>query len=152
MDDILLVYAKAPWWDHERFVRDFTASTCYHAPLKLEDGKEGTFLETQFEIRDGSFRHWLKNENDGGAPRVWRYQHFHSHAPYLQKRALVTACLRKVHKMASDTAALYRSAHLKLAEFRRLQYPTNLLRKACTFIAASTGEGAWLGVRDAISD
>ena len=44
MDDICLVYVKPPWWDHERFLRDFEKSECYMDPLKLEPGKEGTFL------------------------------------------------------------------------------------------------------------
>ena len=46
MDDILMVYRKAVWWDHERFLLDFERSECYHPPLALEDAKDDTFLET----------------------------------------------------------------------------------------------------------
>ena len=80
MDDILLVYAKTASWDHERFIKDFEASECYHEPLKLEDGRAGTFLETTFEWTGQSFRHWLKNDNERGKePKIWRYKDFRSH-------------------------------------------------------------------------
>ena len=44
------------------------------------------------------------NNNEGGGANssVWRYQHFYSDSAFLQKRATLTACLRKVQKMASD--------------------------------------------------
>ena len=42
------------------------------------------------------------------------------------------------------------SALEKIAEFRRLRYPTSILSKACTFLAASTGEGAWITIRNAL--
>ena len=48
MDDIMLVYAKTAEWDGERFEADFAESQCYQEPLKLEAGKEGTFLETRY--------------------------------------------------------------------------------------------------------
>ena len=123
MDDILLFARKAPGWDHERFIKDFTASECYHPPLKLEDAKDDTFLETTFEVRPGGrIRHWLKNDNpQGGPPKIWRYQHFASYCSFEQKRATLMACLKKVHGMANDGAALYQSALKKLAEFRELQ-------------------------------
>ena len=38
----------------------------------------------------------------------------------------------------------------KIAEFRRLRYPKSILSKACTFLAASTGEGAWITIRNAL--
>ena len=119
--------------------------------MRLEDGREGTFLETTFEWTGARFRHWLKNDNVIGAePTVWRYQHWKSHAPFAQKRALVTSMLRKVQKMASDVEALRSSAAQKLAEFRRLGYPLAVLRGACTYVATTSGEGAWIGVRSAL--
>ena len=150
MDDILTVYAKSPTWDFTRFCKDFTRSECYHPPLRLTDGTHGTFLETRFELRDGKFRYWLKNDNDGSTKRVWRYMHYRSHAPYLQKRALVTSCLKKVHSMASYTHALKSSAHAKIHEFLQLQYPKHMLRSACTYVAATTNTRAWLDVRDSV--
>ena len=51
MDDILCFYtfsSKNPQWEHESFVRDFCKSEVYAEPLRLEDGKENTFLETRF--------------------------------------------------------------------------------------------------------
>ena len=151
MDDILLVYAKSDEWDHERFVADFTKSGCYHPPLELEDGAKGTFLETTFEWTGDRFRYWLKNDNRvGEEPKVWRYKDWRSHTPFAQKRALITQMMRKVHKMASDERALRQSAIQKLAEFRRLGYPLGLLRGVCNFMGATTSEGAWIGVRNAI--
>ena len=57
-----------------RFLADI-GSQCYLPPLKLEDGGEGTFLETSFEITgNNQIRHWLKNVNTlGTSPAVWRY-------------------------------------------------------------------------------
>ena len=110
MDDIMLVYAKTEDWDGERFEADFAESHCYQEPLKLEAGKEGTFLETRYWVADGKrIRHRLKNDNEGGGANssVWRYQHFYSDSAFLQKRATLTACLRKVQKMASDKETLY---------------------------------------------
>ena len=149
---ILIAYAKSLAWDHETFIRDFERSECYHPPLKLEDGKPGTFLETSFEITNGRFRYWLKNDNEQGVPpTVWRYQHWSSNTSYLQKRALITSCLKKVHKMASDPQTLYKSGIQKLAEFHHLRYPTWLLKAACNYIGASTGEGTWIGIRNTIA-
>ena len=151
MDDILAVYVKSPDWDHAKFVKDFKRSECYHAPLKLEDGKPGTFLETSFEWKDGRFRHWIKNENkQGEEPKVWRYKDFRSHGPYTQKRALITMIMKKVHHMASDKTALTESAIQKLAEFERLNYPRGLLVGVCNYMGATTGENAWIRVRERI--
>ena len=50
MDDLLLLYYKADdTWDHERFCDDIQTG-CYMPPLKLEDSKDGTFLENTFRI------------------------------------------------------------------------------------------------------
>ena len=89
-------------------------------------------------------------ENGAHHQKVWRYQHFDSDTPFLQKRATLTACLRKVQHQSSDKAAMGYSALEKIAEFRRLRYPTSILSKACTFLAASTGEGAWITIRNAL--
>ena len=150
MDDILTVYAKSPTWDHQRFCTDFMKSECYHPPLRLTEGTHGTFLETRFALHDGRFRFWLKDDNEDGTMRVRRYMHYRSHAPYLQKRALITSCLRKVHSMASDTPALVSSATAKIHEFLHLHYPKHMLRSACTYVAATTSTRAWLDVRDSI--
>ena len=149
MDDIALAYTKPSWWDHERFLRDFEKSECYMEPLKLEPGKEGTFLETSFKVENGSLRYWLKNDNIAGEePKVWRYHHFHSHAPYKQKQATLITCLRKVASMASDGAALRLSARHKLAEFQRLRYPRSMLWAACSKMGATTRVGDWFELRD----
>ena len=60
--------------------------------------------------------------------------------------------MRKVHAMASDRAALRESALQKLEEFRRLRYPGGLLRGVCGFMAATTGDNAWISVRQAMTD
>ena len=82
--------------------------------------------------------------------KVWRYQHFHSATPYLQKRATLIACLRKVQQMSSDPYNMAEGALAKIAELRRLRYPINVLRKTCSYLGASTGVGTWITVRDAL--
>ena len=150
MDDILMLYARPPWWDHERFLEDFTRSECYFPPLELEDAREATFLETTFKLdNDGSVEYWLKNDNEHGR-KVWRYQHWRSHGPVAQKRAVLVTCLRKVHKFASGARRLYGSATAKLAEFRILKYPTWMLLQACNHLAYTTGDKTWLRVRDSL--
>ena len=151
MDDILLFYAKTDRWDHEKFITDFESSTCYHPPLKLVDGKAGTFLETTFEWKGDRFSYKLKNDNEiGKEPMIWRYKDFRSHAPFEQKRALITMMMKKVHKMASDRRALTESAVQKLAEFGRLGYPRGLLRGVCNYMFATTRERGWMDARDQI--
>ena len=122
MDDILMVYAETEEWDSARFIEDFTRSECYFEPLKLEDGKEGTFLETRFWVDGNEIKHKLKNDNEDGSNRIWRYQHWYANTPFLQKRATLTACLRKVQHQASNPAIMGSSALDKIAEFRRLRY------------------------------
>ena len=151
MDDILLFYAKNAKWDHEKFVQDFCESECYVKPLCLEDGKKGTFLETRFEIENGkTVKHWLKNDNEDGTKKIWRYTHFHSHGSFAQKRALLTACLKKVQYMASGRHEFLRSASAKIDEFVAQQYPLSVIKGVCTFLGATTGNGAWISVRNTI--
>ena len=116
------------------------------------DAKDDTFLETTFEVGRAAERHWLKNDNpQGGPPKIWRYQHFASYCSFEQKRATLMACLKKVHGMASDGAALYRSALKKLAEFRELRYPKAVLRGVCTYMAATTGHYVWIQIRQEVT-
>ena len=152
MDDIIMVTANPPTgWDATRFRHDFEMSQCYMKPLKLEPGRQDTFLETRFCVTpSGHIRHWLKNDNEDGDRKVWRYQHLWSHAPFAQKRATLTATLRKVQAMASDADALRASGLNKIREFSQLQYPRAILKAACTYVAASGGERAWLDVRDTL--
>ena len=147
-----MVYAKSERtrFDWERFIADFVRSECYAPPLKLEAGKDGTFLETTFRWEGGRFQYRLKNENVGAEPKVWRYKDFRSHGPFAQKRALITMMMRKVHQAASGQQELYESALQKLAEFKRLGYPPGLLRGVCGYMAATTGRGGWILVRNGL--
>jgi hypothetical protein len=146
MDDILLIYAKNKTWDHEKFVKDFERSECYQEPLSLEDGGENVFLETEFSQLNGVFNFKLKNENAKTPGKIWRYRHFKSHAPFAQKRAVLTACLQKIHKMASDADIMCTSAIDKLIEFRAIGYPFGVLYAACRYMGASTGVRKWLDI------
>ena len=152
MDDIAIVYADSSQWDSQMFIADFTQSQCYQEPLKLEPGKDGTFLETRVWIKDNEIRHKLKNDNEGGQAKIWRYKHFDDGSPFMEKRATLTACLKKVQLMASDAQAdVFATAALdKIAEFRRIRYPLSVLSKCCTFLGASTGVRQWFDVRDAL--
>ena len=136
----------------DRFIKDFQSSTCYQKPLKLEEGKDGVFLETQYWIDDNILKHKLKNDNGGGTTKVWRYQHFRANTPFLQKSATLTACLRKVQSMSSGPSELFDGALEKIAEFRRLRYPDSVLQKACAYLGATSGEGTWITVRNALRD
>jgi hypothetical protein len=78
MDDILLAYVNREDWDSAAFIKDFKRSECYMTPLKLEDGKEGTFLEARFRVEDNAFRYRLKNDNEAEI-QIWRYQHYQSY-------------------------------------------------------------------------
>ena len=151
MDDIAMIYAETTQWDSEQFMEDFAESKCYQ-PLKLEKGKDGTFLETRVWIEDNRLRYKLKNDNEGGQEKIWRYKHFDDGSPFMQKRATLTACLQKVQEMASDCEDdVFKTAALdKIAEFRRLRYPLSVLTKCCTFLGASTGVRQWYAVRDAL--
>ena len=135
--------------NYERFVKDICESEIYVKPLTLEDGKEGKFLETRFAIRGNEIEHWLKDDNEKGT-KVWRYNHFHSHGSVIQKRATLTACLRKVENMASTKELMVQSARTKLQEFKNLAYPNSILKGVCTFLAATTGNDAWIRVRNTI--
>ena len=150
MQDHQYSHAKNPEWDSERFIDDFQKSECYQKPLKLEAGKEGTFLETRFEIKDNRFQLKLKNDNEDGKGKLWRYQHFYSNAPFMQKRATLAACLKKVHSMASDPGMLFTSGLAKAEEFRRLRYPLNVLCKTCAYLGSSTGDITWIQIRDTL--
>ena len=35
-------------------------------------------------------------------------------------------------------------------EFRRLHYPLSVLQKACNYLGATSGEGTWITVRNAL--
>ena len=107
-------------------------------------------METRYWVQGKTIRHKLKNDNENGAIKIWRYHHWYSNTPFLQKRATLTACLRKVQQQASDPAALREGALDKIAEFRRLHYPLSVLQKACNYHGATSGEGTWITVRNAL--
>ena len=44
------------------------------------------------------------------------------------------------------------SALDEIAEYRSLGYPEHVLRKACTYLAANTGTGTWITVRNALRE
>ena len=149
MDDVLTLTARSNTFDEDSFKADFHRSECYWDPLRLEDGGEGTFLETSYTIAaDGSVKHWLKNVNDPNKEtKVWRYAHYHSYTPWAVKRSVLTTTLKKVDKMASDGDSLLKSALCKLVEFAKLKYPVQALLRACTLVAVTTRNATWFKVR-----
>lgn len=132
---------------------DNLLNTCYHKPLKLEDARNDTFLETTFRIEHGNkIQHWLKNDNVPGEPqKTWRYAHFHSYMAFNQKKAVIKACLRKVHYMASNNKVLESSAIQKLQEFGILKYPYKVLWSICTTMGVQTRNPTWFKVRDSMN-
>ena len=99
----------------------------------------------------GRIRFRLKNDNEAETT-IRRYQHFRSETPFLQKRATLTAALRRVQRMSSDADCMSTGAGHKIAEFRRLRYPLSVIRQACSFLAATTAEPTWICVRDALRE
>ena len=147
MDDIIIGTVRAEGWDRERFLRDFTASECYWKPLTLEQGTEGTFLETRFRTLPNGITYRLKNDNET-RKTVWRYHHYYSGLPYRMKRATLMATLRKVHLMASDSEQLMVSAVAKLQEFLDLKYPVGILRFMCAIMARDYSDITWRRIRN----
>ena len=155
MDDILIIYAKNNTWEYEKFMRDFKSSECYWAPLSLEEGKVGTFLETRFKLTSDrkSITYRLKNDNEKGEePQIWRYHHFQSYGHYVQKRATLLASLKKVHHMASDATQLFFSGVDKLKEFSRLDYPRGIRKFMCGIMARDTEDSTWYKIMHAQND
>ena len=150
MDDILIITAQTPEWNDKELIRSFK-DQCYET-LKLEEGNDGTFLETRYWKLGNKIRYRLKNDNEQGKAKIWRYQHWHSNVPFMQKRATLTACLRKVQQQASDPAAMGSSALEKIAEFRGLRYPDSVLWKACNYLGASSNNRTWITIRDALRE
>ena len=52
--------------------------------------------------------------------------------------------------MASEPELLEFSGLAKAKEFLNLKYPRHVVKAACNYMAASTGERAWLNIRDII--
>ena len=151
MDDIIMIMANNENWNMDKFCEDFQKSTCYMHPLKLEEGKPDTFLETRFKItKDNHIKFWLKNDNETGQDKIWRYQEFNSHMPYIQKRGILNACLRKAQKMASDKETLRKSGLDKAREFQRRVYPVGMLKAVCQYMAASQNDMTWMDVKNDI--
>ena len=116
------------------------------APLKLEEATDGTFLETSFRV-DGDYVHFrLKNVNQRGVRKVWRYQAYDSYTPYTQKRSTLIATLKKVDFMAGSKNELYESAMDKLAEFASLGYPEKVRQYACHRVGRETRHQLWFAV------
>ena len=131
MDDVISIYKDDGTWDSRAFDKQLETG-CYIAPLRLEAGTPGVFLETEIAIKDNRFTYKLKNANtDANAPKVWRYQHFNSYQPYMRKRATISAALQKAVFFASDEEQLVRSAVIKLREFIANGYPFPVI-KYCT--------------------
>ena len=59
--------------------------------------------------------------------------------------------MKKLHRHSSDSDAVRESAVQKFAEFRKLQYPTSVLRGVCSYMAATTGSYEWINIRSEIS-
>ena len=148
MDDILFIYVQNEAYDYQTMVQQLKTE-CYTKPLELESGSDGIFLETEFEIRNNKFRYWLKNAN-AKEKKIWRYQHWYSHASYQQKRALARSCLRRVHGMACDNEAIMKVAREKIREFKDIGYPYWLLKRACAYVATVEKDPIWSHIRKEI--
>ena len=146
MDDIILI-SKKETWDRERFLEDFTKSTCYWDPLTLEETHDGYFLENYMQCDGKSIKFRLKNKNEQ-TTEVWRYHHYASLMSYSVKRATLIATLKKLHTMASDNKELLHSASRKLEEFRLLKYPLGIRRYMCSIMARDTANMTWRTIRE----
>ena len=145
MDDILIVMRK-DGWDSGRFYEDFKASECYMKPLKLEEASDGTFLETSFQVDRDQIQFRLKNVNEGGVKKVWRYQAYDSYTTSEQKWSTLVATLKKVNFMAGDGKELMESAMEKLREFADLGYPVQVRKSACYRVGREVERTEWIMV------
>ena len=68
------------------------------------------------------------------------------------KKGMLSAVMKKIHKMASDDRALYHSALQKIHEFLNLHYPKKMIWTTCTTMGVITRNATWFDVRDALSD
>ena len=149
MDDILVFYANCPEFDATKFKNDLAASECYAKPLKLEEAKEGTFLESSFQIKGNRIIHTIKNDNTEREPhKIWRYAHFKSYTPFQQKKAVLGAALKKVEKFSNTHNGTITSGLQKVQEFTRLQYPRKMIWSACTTMGVQSRNTAWFRIRD----
>ena len=152
MDDIFMAYDTSDRWDSNKLIEDICESKCYWNPLTLEDGRQGVFLEIEYEQKKdpstGStyLAHCIKNDNANGQT-VWRYHDYRSAAEYSRKRATLLAVLRKTHLAASDGKMLYKSALHKLKEFKELGYPSGIRKFACAIMARDYCDLTWRTVR-----
>lgn len=64
--------------------------------------------------------------------------------------AAAGSSLQRVQRMASSPDQIVSAAMQKIAEFRRLKYPMSIIRGACTYVAATSGNARWLDVRSVI--
>ena len=58
--------------------------------------------------------------------------------------------MKKVQAMASDSHKFVQSALNKIREFKSLAYPNTTLKGVCSFLAATTGNDAWITVRNSL--
>ena len=146
MDDILLFYRKSTRWGHRAFLTDFARSECYHPPLKLEDAKDDTFLETTFAIEGQSIRHWSTSaallQRSGATSISPVIAPLRRSGPRSQP-----ACERfKPWRAMAPPCEAVRCK--KLSEFHALGYPIAVLRGVCTYLGASSGRYEWIQVRE----
>ena len=119
MDDLLAI-----WRDEEGNGATKAIDTMkYESPLTLEDTHDPNFLETLIEIKDQRLTFRLKNVNEDGDQKVWRYARWLDGGPFSVKRGILLSSLRKVNAYASDETQLCKSAIAKLKEFRHAGYP-----------------------------
>ena len=101
-------------------------------------------------MEDGKLRYRLKNDNERGHRKIWRYHHYRSYVASNVKFATIMACLRKVSKMASDQEEMFNSAMDKVHEFRELEYPNTVLKEACRILGVTSKEKTWFEVHHTI--
>ena len=141
--ELLCTYSKSYLEGWDKFQKELT-DQCYVPPLNLEPSKDGVFLETEFEIINNQVVHRLKNDNkDAFKPKIWRYQHFNSYAPYIRKRAVITAALKKVQMHASDRQQCIISGIEKVREFMAAGYPDSVIKYCTNIMATQNDYWAW---------
>ena len=95
----------------------------------LEEGAALALDWTKLEkVARGEFTYRLKNTNEDGVQRVWRYTPASSYTPYSQKVGLIAGLTQKCIRMASDTEQLRISLRAKVAELRQLGYSGRIIR------------------------
>ena len=90
MDDLLMIWKE----DEDSGTTTAIDGIRYEPPLTLEDTNDPNFLETHIEIQHQRLTFRLKNVNEDGGQKIWRYARWLDGGPFSVKRGILLSSLR----------------------------------------------------------